>query len=111
MNPLRPAVAQFLLKSAPGKLQPWLVEESAELVGPGCPDKHGCRIRYQQKPSFAFLCPGFGLLPRCDVQRDPTHSDRLTFPIKLNASARGHPAYLPGGQNSAMDLIVIGTSA
>src|SRR5438552_1654995 len=54
MHALGPAISHFLLNRAAGKLEPGLVEESAEFVQARHPDKDGRRVSYHAETLFAL---------------------------------------------------------
>src|SRR4029077_3425863 len=63
-----PAISKLLFLAAAGKIQPWLVEESAELVDASHPDENGRGIRHVLKSRLAFaqLClSSYALLDHC----------------------------------------------
>ena len=67
VNAFGPTVTEFLIEPAPCKLQPPLIEETAELIRVRHPDHHRCRIRDGAKAGLAFAKlffsqPAFSLL-------------------------------------------------
>jgi hypothetical protein len=68
MHAFSPAISKLLFRAAASKIQPWLVKESAELVGAGHPDKNGRGIRHDPKPRLAFVqlrLSSYALLDYC----------------------------------------------
>src|SRR4030095_16211718 len=78
MHAFSPAISKLLFRAAAGKIQPWLVKESAELVGPSHPDQNGRGIRHELETRFAFLqnvLPCYALL---DQGRQKQQRNRQT---------------------------------
>src|SRR5262245_28935186 len=68
MHAFTPAISKILFHTAAGKIQPWLVKESAELVGAGHPDQNRRGIRHDTKPRLAFVqlrLSSYALLDHC----------------------------------------------
>ena len=71
MHTLSPTISHLLLQGAASKLQPRFVEESAEFIDPGHPDKNWSGVSNYSETLLTFAQAGFA---------------RLQLPIKLSGT-------------------------
>ena len=54
MHALSPAISEFLVHRASGKVEPWTVEPRTLFIGVCDPDHHGSRVGHNAEPLLAF---------------------------------------------------------
>src|SRR5206468_5824997 len=74
MHAVGPAISHFLFHRATGKLEPRLVEKSAELVQARHPDQDGRRVSYDSETFFALAQRN---LTRLEPPRDPRRAKHV----------------------------------